>query len=75
MTRTADLIGQIQNAHEFRPGPPHQWDGCGVKGTDRCPICGMLWEWGRNGQHQSDYDRFTTTDGADVCLADAVNCR
>ena len=63
---------QIRDTHAMKDGQAWGWEGCGVKGTDVCEICGLQHAWGRNGQNTGDFDEYYTADGEKLTLAQAA---
>ena len=76
MTRTESLREQLANNHELAPhGQTWQWDACGLHSQDRCTVCGLIVDTYARGQNLPDKTTYTTIDGEEVPLIDAVECR
>ncbi len=70
--RKAALEAKIEETHDMQSGQVYQWEACGICNTDTCTICGLIHEYGRNGQNTGSYDCYRDAKNNDLTLAEAA---
>lgn len=72
-SRTAQLVKQIDAAHEYRDGQIWGHGGTSMATTNKCPICGLHRHWSIDRQNGNDGRvEYTDENGDDLTLAAAL---
>lgn len=71
--RKEALEAKIAETHDMQQvGQVWQWEACGVKGVDKCSICGLRQHWYSGGQNSPDHTDYYDARGNELTLAEAA---